>query len=396
MTNSSSKVSIDAAMLSVFAGLCLFNFHFYYFLILILAASKFFQEKKFSHKLDQIYLSIVFIFLLSLISTFINNGVSSLTTILLSFAVFNIYYFVYLNASSKSIRFSGFIFLALFLLLELKILWIWINNPEFSPMDIVSFTSSPILIVPNDIAYMVFLFPLMLIYKKHPDNQNYVMSTFIYFNYFIFILASIALESRLSLVICVLILLLPIMSKIRNKYWIQLITLGFVFVIAMMVTSIFFDKSLAVFGTRLTLWAAAIEGIIKSPLIGQGIDSFGYYYDQFRLVRSGSETSLLAIDQRYIPWPHNLLLELVFSFGVLTILPIIILAWKCLMNGRLVLRLSSPIALPMITFLIIAISEVTYLRPPTIVIVAVLCALTQNKNLRLKDGVDNVSSFQHE
>ena len=76
--------------------------------------------------------------------------------------------------------------------------------------------------------------------------------------------------------------------------------------------------------TRLTLWVAAVFGIIESPWVGHGFGTFGNYYELFKSTGFEPFSSALIVDQRYIPWPHNIILELVFTYGLPGILPIVI------------------------------------------------------------------------
>tara|TARA_B100001250_G_scaffold281805_1_gene244061 strand:+ start:1801 stop:3036 length:1236 start_codon:yes stop_codon:yes gene_type:complete len=383
------KGDTDLLALSLFLGLSLFEFHFLFLFLVAFAGINHVQKEKISLKFDKAYAAIFVTFSIISISTAINNeGIVSILIAFALFAVFNIFYSVYINTSKESFLIAGLIILFSFIFLEIKIIWTWFHNIDSNPSELVYFLESPLLVVPNDIAYMIGIFPFIHLIETSSIKYKKVKTAFMCFNCILFFLASVALESRLSIALLSLFILFSFFKKFSSK-WVLFLLSGTVFFGLFFGVTFLLGKPLEVFGTRLTLWYAGFEGIIENPITGHGFDSFGAYYEQFKASVQENELSFLAVDQRYIPWPHNFFIGLVFSFGILIMFPIIILMANIFVKGRKLLSFNDPVVMSMILFLIVSLLEVTYLRPATIFIIAILCALLKNKNIVLNSSKKN-------
>ncbi len=374
----SLKSNLDLISLSLFIGLCLFEFHFYLLLLVVFGGISHAQKKNKVLVYELIY---ILIFSIIAISTALNNnGFVSIMVVLALFSLFNIYYSVYSTISNEGFLLAGSLFLLFFILLEIKIVWIWFNNVESTPLELVYLIKSPLLVVPNDLAYMVCIFPFFRLVDSVANQYEQQKKVFIVVNYILFIAASIILESRLSIAVISLYILFSLLKKkLPNKVMYLSLISGFLLIF--LGATFFLEKPIEVFGTRIMLWIAGLEGIIERPIIGHGFDSFGSYYDQFRFSINRTESILFNIDQRYIPWPHNLFIDLAFSFGVLILIPVSILFGKIISRAQRSANADDPLISAVGLFFIVAMLEITYLRPATVLIVALICALLKNQNL---------------
>lgn len=74
--------------------------------------------------------------------------------------------------------------------------------------------------------------------------------------------------------------------------------------------------------TRLPLWAAAAQLWYEQPLFGYGADSFSALYRQ--RLEAIVLPACSMIDPRQTPWPHNLLLEILSSQGLVGTIPFVL------------------------------------------------------------------------
>ena len=65
--------------------------------------------------------------------------------------------------------------------------------------------------------------------------------------------------------------------------------------------------------SRIALWWAAGAMFLDAPVLGQGPNSFGAL--RLAFLASYPETKWFGIEQGYVPWPHNLYLELLAERG---------------------------------------------------------------------------------
>ena len=383
----------EAFSLALFASLSLFTFHLSFIFLVALSAFSYARKPNISVKTEQVYILSFFVFFIISLSTALNNkGIISILFTFSLFALFNIFYFVFKDSPRKIFLLSGLIFCSSFMVLEFYIIWVWIFNVQPNPSDLVELVNSPILVVPNDLAYMIFLLPLMQLLDFNIERYRKLKLLYIYFNYLLFVLVSIILQSRLSIALSGLAIFM-MFFRFSEKTVVTLLMSIFLFSLFVIGATFILGKPIEVLETRLTLWYAAIEGISQRPFLGHGFDSFGQYYDNFRSTASMSDNYFLAIDQRYIPWPHNLVLDLMFSFGALIVIPLLFFIKKSLEYIRDHDLVSRPVFFSILLFSIIAFIEVTYLRPATTIILAFLFGLAANPDIQGLSWTDKKKTF---
>jgi O-antigen ligase len=75
-----------------------------------------------------------------------------------------------------------------------------------------------------------------------------------------------------------------------------------------------FAKFQHVVDPRFALWSAAVALFVEAPILGHGARTYGILY-QARLHDLDLPSWVFA-EQRFVPWPHNLYLELLTEQGL--------------------------------------------------------------------------------
>lgn len=123
------------------------------------------------------------------------------------------------------------------------------------------------------------------------------------------------------------------------------------------------------FGSNDSVYSAAIRQIIESPVIGS----------YFRLLR------VTYTDKG--AYPHNIILELLMTGGLVLCIPFIIIIWKALRNSIGLLKLGKDQSLPALCFIYVLLSLMTssslLFKTEFWVFLAILCTYNENI-LRLK------------
>lgn len=91
--------------------------------------------------------------------------------------------------------------------------------------------------------------------------------------------------------------------------------------------------SISTLSTRLPLWQAAWSLFLESPWFGSGPGAFSIAYE--RLVAIRELPQWITFDDRHMPWPHNLYLELLAERGIvgLTIMfGVVVMTMRLLIN----------------------------------------------------------------
>jgi O-antigen ligase len=87
---------------------------------------------------------------------------------------------------------------------------------------------------------------------------------------------------------------------------------------------------------RIALWWAAGSMFLDAPLSGQGPNTFGALRPEF--VASFPGTAWLGVEQGYVPWPHELYLELLAERGVFALAGFCIALLAALKGARAMCR----------------------------------------------------------
>jgi len=312
---------VSSTLLCIFFGVSLFAFDPGYLLIfsyvsLALIKSLVVLEKipKRTHDIGWITLAII-------VSSVLNSTSYNIPLILLGTAIFFLSYTALYSLEEKDFYRFLLLFSLFFATFEFRIIWISLSMPGLTPESIIVRLGSPAILVPNDFAYFTILFPFFVLASLKTFNRRF-HSVFLIFLYSISLYTAVILESRLALfgfLLPALVISYRIISP-KKKIYIMLALAPLLLLITAL--PFFADKGTASIETRIVLWISALNGILDGPLAGNGLGSFGAFYELQKLNGNLITSSYLAMDSRYIPWPHNLFLEIMYSFGLLVIIPI--------------------------------------------------------------------------
>lgn len=179
-----------------------------------------------------------------------------------------------------------------------------------SPAAITRTADLPWLVVPNDLLWMVCLWPwLWRALRLAPSGWARTGWTTA-----LLVQASAVWGAHSRLLwLCALVAL----AVDRTPHWrrqLLLVALSLSLLLAADALSggALAAKGLASFGARAQLWSAAWQMFLQHPLLGVGPHNFVLAYQAL--------LPALAIDPRLTPWPHSLPLELLAELGILGLL----------------------------------------------------------------------------
>lgn len=170
-----------------------------------------------------------------------------------------------------------------------------------------------IIMVPNDILFSVLLLPLwisILALKK-----NILLSLLAIFSAITCLAASLALRSRISLLIIAIesIFCMALFSNKTMHCFSLILLFGVLCPLYFIIAASGKHGLLA--DPRIVLWLAGLQSTLDAPILGHGPRSFLYIYDDY--VRSGWIPSFVVFDQRGMPWAHNIYIETLAETGVI-------------------------------------------------------------------------------
>lgn len=287
------------------------------------------------------------------------------TLIMIMYAALIFFHCAYFK---DSIRYTAKFMLLAFFAVSLRILIVG-STGEAGPQEIVNQIRSPILVVPNDYAAFLVMGPILGFGVQ--DLSKTVSKTLTLCIWVTAILTSIVLESRLCLLLLLIWLILdtPI-AQYRRRI---VLCLGIVLAVAAALISAqsnLLAKIVQFPTSRIPVWDAALHQIATSPLLGSGIDSFRQFYASHLVTATYND--LIVVDNRQIPWAHNLFLDVSIAFGT----PAAILLVSLLFYVALSVRnhrsgLEKVVFVSVLMFLAAALIEFTHLRIYPLVLIAI-------------------------
>ena len=361
--------NIAAVSIAGVFGASFFVYSPIYLIVFVCAAYSSIYPSNRLPKMHAVIWPIVATFLGAALSSAMLMKLQHVPSIFLWCAVSIICSLLFLNLNLDVIWIAILIFNFAFIWFEIYALGLYASHSEVTASALVEILQSPVMIVPNDFAYFAMFLPLFsLASSKRFEKTGMVVLMTV--NYGLFLTVSIILESRLALIAIAGLALSEILGKLNKNYGLWA-TVGF-FLAFFFAFMLLFGKGMFSFETRMTLWFAAMHGILDSPWIGHGFGSFGQYYDQLRLFESEVLPSMLSIDQRHIPWPHNIILEIMFFYGVAGILPVVMFIKRLLnlVNGNL--KANDPFVQLILIFSLLALFEMSLLRIQTVPIILIV------------------------
>jgi len=301
-----------------------------------------------------------------------------LPAIFLWVAVSVIFFLTFSELQKESVYRLMMVLNGFFFLFEIYLVFSWLKSAELAPSDFIKSLGSPVLVVPNDISYFSIFLPLFYCSSQEILEKRYHQLLTI-FNVLVFYFVSWILESRVSLLVVSVFLFMsvPWPHQVIRKPSKPALGSVFAFLLILLAFMYFFGKGTASMGTRLSLWLAGGYGFMESPWIGNGLATFGGYYDAIRGLEFDPYISMFPVDERSIPWPHNLVVELLFSFGLIIVPPIFFALRGMFLQFREEGAMGNPKMQVFLMLTFVALLEMTLLRLQTIpIIVLSVFALT--------------------
>jgi O-antigen ligase len=258
---------------------------------------------------------------------------------------------------------------------------IGLADPSAPPTAWVARLESPIIVVPNDAVLFAVLVPVFLLpVRRDPRSLGAALGAAAATGA---LFACLLLQSRTAL-LTGLVCLLALAVLWRSR--ILLLAAAAAPVAGWIVDRFLLDARLAakfasLLDNRLALWLSAWRMFLDAPFAGNGPNTFGLLYLPY--LEGLDLRGRLPVDDRVIPWPHNLYLEMLAERGVpgLVALLLVLLAagwvlWRHRRSRCRDARLIASASLASLAGLCFAgLIELTLLRLWVVVLVFVLCGV---------------------
>jgi len=362
------NINVCAILIALVSGASLFFYTPAFLIVFVIAAFASTNSVTLSKDLRHLIWTIAIFSVLAAASLH-SEAQQQIPSIFLWCAVSIVFCIVFSCISLDVICRSILVFNMIFVCFEFNLIWMFLNMPESDPSNLVRSLDSPVLVVPNDFAYFAVVIPLLVLACRHLFNGVGV-NLFLAGILILYLTVSLILESRLAIIEVAIIVGSEFAGKLEKQYrpWVILA----VSIATLAIISLILQKGSYSLETRLALWAAAISGIIEDPFVGHGFGAFGSYYDQFKATGFESLSFTLNVDQRYIPWPHNLLIELVFNYGLSGIFPVLMFFRAAAENLRRGFRLDGTVFQLLLVLGLLTLLEMSLLRIQTIPIILIV------------------------
>jgi O-antigen ligase len=283
---------------------------------------------------------------------------------------------VYLSVllSKRHLKYAFIIFSMGFLYTCAQIIIQEAMQPGAAAQSQANMLGAVAIVAPND--YSLFLMCLPFVFYSlsefHVHHTNLIVSIIL----FMAIFSALALESRLSLLLISAIAV----YELRRRYlkaWHQFL-IPTISIIALL--SFFLGISVKMTSlptSRIPVWHAGLLQISENPIWGSGIDSFRNFY--WKHINSTSYSDLIVVDTRSMPWPHNILIEVAGSFGLLVACTcVMLLCYSAIELRRHKCRLHSYSLLAFGCFCIASLVELSILRVYPLVFITIVAGIASS------------------
>lgn len=262
------------------------------------------------------------------------------------------------------------------------LLWIALCNPQQEPIAWVRSLGSPIFIVPNDIIFIALLMPFSIALLLQRTSLMSAVAALLMLSILLGLLTIVIFQSRAAL-IAELVSTIIIAAILKPRY---ALLLGCGIIISLLIVDGLMGFPLIakhgrVADTRFALWIAAWRMFLDTPFLGHGPHSFVLFYQSY--LQTIKLPSWLPIDQRLIPWPHNLYLELLAEQGMAGLTSLIgllttlfLVAWRTLKieSGNIYIYAVCILA-SLTSYCVSAVFELTFLRQWVVVMLFLLSGI---------------------
>jgi len=364
-----SKLNLSAILIALIFGASLFFYSPAFLIGFAFAAFASIGSINLSKNLRSLIWTIVTFSLFAATTSLLSGAQQHIPSIFLWCAVSIAFCIVFSCISFDVVCHAILIFYFAFLCFELNLIWIFLSGATSDPASLVEMLDSPVMVVPNDFAYFAVVLPLLFRASRH-FSHGLGVNLLLAGSLALFLMVSLILESRLALAGFAILSGSEIAGKLAKKYrpWIILL----VFAATVVVFSFVIKKGSSSLEARLVLWVAAISGFVEAPWFGNGFGTFGSYYDQFKETGFELFSSIVSVDQRYVPWPHNIFLELVFFYGLSGVIPMVAFLKSVVENLRKGIRIDRTAFQLLLLLAPLAMLEMSLLRLQTIPIFLII------------------------
>ena len=220
----------------------------------------------------------------------------------------------------------------------------------------------PVMVVPNDFAAFLVMLPIV---KWSMGRLAFLLCVAVA------IAASMAVDSRLCLLLCAIALIWGERGTVRwNAKTIGVGTAAVCLAIALALQTGFIGKFQQLPTSRIPVWDAAVQLTKEAPLFGSGAYAFGPYHAEH--IGQANYPDFITVDTRYTPWAHNLFLDVAVAFGIPASALLLVLLLSVLVKSvRTGDQLGNAVTGSVLLFLLASMVEFTHLRLYTIALVAV-------------------------
>ena len=261
--------------------------------------------------------------------------------------------------------------LLMFLGISVRVLMLGVVQ-KLGPQAIVDRIDIPLLVVPNDYAALLLLLPLFMGVIRHfpiPGLSTGAKQAMPVVIGSLAVLTSMVLDSSLCLLLCLLCFALALPMSVRAVISPHRLATGVLLLFVASAGTGLLWKFGQLPTSRIPVWDAALHQIAQSPLLGSSLDSFSNFY--LAHIARTDYGDLITVDQRGMPWAHNLFLDVALSFGVPAALILLALLVTILLRHQSRLLFQSTLL-----FITAAMVELTHLRIYTFATVAMYAGLT--------------------
>lgn len=281
------------------------------------------------------FLLALFVFF-SVVSTFFSLGLAGLFALWAMIPALFIY--ILISRCINTERGMGALILSLAascLFISAVIIFEFIFSEDKNPVVVIKGIGSSLLFVPNDVAFLSILSSASILVMLSLDGKvgksERVGATI---SLIVVIVAVVLMQSRVGLLTFAVSVVAFLSRREARNFWKTGAGLVFLGLCVDGFLDFKFLEKIARTGneTRYFIWNCAFDFFKISPVLGNGAGSFGGYYKK-RVVDSVLDGSN-PIDLRYIPWPHNVFLEVLAERGVIGFLFFSLLIGVLLIKSR--------------------------------------------------------------
>jgi len=217
---------------------------------------------------------------------------------------------------------------------------------------------------PNSIIFIILLTPFVFHQLK---NKYFFIKTVAMTGILLNLAISIIYQSRISLLVLLVIIVMSLYHKSLKKNFFILLGLSGIVILMDALTGYAFISKVWQHSwlSRLPLWLAAYDMFLDAPLFGHGGGSYLLLNPIF--LKQQGEFALLNEDPRIAPWAHNLYLEVLAEQGIIGFIALLSLLVFYLRRGLKMLNKMpaienlplSPVLISMVGFCVAALFELS-------------------------------------